>query len=275
MKLSLNRGTTGGGLSLPEFVGLAASAGFQAADFDPGFGSADQLRDLFGKAGIGFGGWGLPEWRKDEADWKQGLSKLESLAKVAAALNADSCATWLLPSSDLSLMENWKFHVQRLRESAKVLAGHGLRLGLEFVSPYHIRIMKPHEFVFTPGQMLELAADIGLNVGLLVDCFHMHCSNTPMSFISRIPASKIVVAHVNDAPKLPLTEITDDNRLLPGEGAIDQAAFRRALTEAGYAGPVSLEVFTRLKEVPAPEAAKQAAEACRKAGWLSEPRSPV
>lgn len=128
--------------------------------------------------------------------------------------------------------------------------------------------MNPHEFVFTPGQMLELAHDIGPNVGLLVDCFHLHCSNTPISFLSKVPKEKIVLAHLNDAPKLPLTDITDGNRLLPGEGAIDQAAYKSALTAAGYTGPISLEVFSRLKDIPPDQAAQTAAQACRAAGWL-------
>ncbi|MFN4244031.1 MAG: sugar phosphate isomerase/epimerase family protein [Tepidisphaerales bacterium] len=268
MKLALNRGTTGGGLPLPEFVRLASESGFPAADFDPGFGSPEQLRDLFGSFGVDFGGWGVPEWRKDESEWRQNLIKLDGMARTAAAIKADHGATWILPSSDLPFMETWRFHVTRLSEVAKVLAGHGLRLGLEFVAPYHLRVMKPHEFVFTPGLMLELAAEVGSNVGLLVDCFHLHCAGVPMSFLSRVPAGKIVLAHVNDAPRLPLTDIADGNRLLPGEGAIDQAGFRSALQAAGYDGPVSLEVFSRLKNVPPAEAARTAAAACRAAGWL-------
>ena len=271
MLLSLNRGTTGGALSQPDFFHLAASAGFPAADFDPAYAlehSTAALADLFAQHKLAPGGWGPPEWRKEEPLWKDGLKTLDKTAAVAKSLGADSCGTWLLPSSSLPLMENWIFHVARLRETAKVLNAHGLRLGLEFVAPYHIRISSLHEFIFTPGQMLELAHDIGPNVGLLVDCFHLHTSNTPISFISRIPKDKIVLAHVNDAPKLPLHEITDGNRLLPGEGAIDQAAFKSALTTAGYTGPVSLEVFTRLKDLPPTQAAQTAADACRKSGWL-------
>lgn len=268
MKLALNRGTTGGGLSLPDFVKLAAGSGFLAADFDPGFGSPEQLRDLFGSAGIGFGGWGVPEWRRDEAEWRQNLTRLEGMARTAAALGVDAAATWILPSSTLPFVDTWRLYRQRLSAVAGVLAAHGLRLGLEFVAPYHLRVMHPHEFIFTPGLMLEFAADIGPNVGLLVDCFHLHCSNTPVSFLSKLASGKIVLAHVNDAPKLPLTDITDGNRLLPGEGAIDQAGFRAALQAAGYDGTVSLEVFSRLKDVAPADAARQAAEACRRAGWL-------
>ena len=57
-------------------------------------------------------------------------------------------------------------------------------------------------------------------------------------------------------------------RLLPGEGAINQQAFKQALTTAGYTGPVSVEVFGRLKDLPAPEAATLAVQACKSSGWL-------
>lgn len=109
MKLSLNRGTTGGGLSQPDFFKLASSAGFPAADFDPGYAvqhSLSALKDLFAQHHLSPGGWGIPEWRKDDANWKEGLTKLPAIASAAAALNADSAATWLMPSSTLPFMEN-------------------------------------------------------------------------------------------------------------------------------------------------------------------------
>ena len=264
--LCLNRGTCGGTLPLEQFVKLAADAGFAGADVDLGYaeqhGGAAALADLYAKHGIRAGAWGLGNWRGSPADAEGDLAALDKHAAVAAELGIDACATWLMPSSDKPLMENWAFHVDRLGPCAKVLAGHGLRLGLEFVAPYHLRRQGTHEFIFTPGQMLELAAAIGPNVGLLVDCFHVHCAGSPMGEIGAMPAEKIVVAHLNDAPALPIPEIKDGERLLPGEGGIDLSGFITNLRAAGYKGPLSLEVFNAdLRALPPAEAAHKAFEA--------------
>jgi sugar phosphate isomerase/epimerase len=156
--------------------------------------------------------------------------------------------------------------VQRLKRVAEVLASHGLRFGLEFVAPFHLRRRWKHEFIFTPGQMLELAAEVGENVGLLVDCFHVHTAGDTWQHVAQILANKIVLAHLNDAPKIPVADVDDGQRLLPGDGAIDIPAFIGALKAAGYDGPVSLEVFNAdLRAMPPLEAARKAWSATQKA----------
>jgi len=270
MYICLNRVTAGGGLPFEKFVELAASSGFPGADVEMGYGAArgaSAIRDLFASKKLRYGGWGLPfDWRGDQAKQEEGLRGLAAQAKIAGELGIDSCATWLMPSSKLPLIENWLFHVARLKPAAKILADNGSRLGLEFIGPYHARRQAPHEFIFTPGQMLELADAIGPNAGLLVDVFHVYTSGTTFEHLAQIPAKKIVLVHLNDAPAGAVTSLKDSNRRLPGDGVIDLSAFMAALEKAGYTGPVSLEVFNdELKKVSGQEAAQRAWAACKKA----------
>ncbi|MBC8108374.1 MAG: sugar phosphate isomerase/epimerase [Anaerolineae bacterium] len=262
MYACLNRMTAGAGLSQEEFVKLSADAGFAGADVDINYGAqhgTSALRDLYAQHNQRPGGWGAPDWRTDPVKAKDGIAQLKTLAPIAAELKIDSCATWLLPSSDLPLMENWKFHVERLRPVAQVLADSGLRFGLEFVAPYHARRGKKHEFIFTAGQMLELANDIGPNVGLLVDSFHLYSSGDAMDSIRQIPKERIVLVHLNDAPNIPLPQLQDGARLLPGDGVIDLKKFLATLRAIGYDGPASVEVFSdALKKMPPAESARKA-----------------
>src|SRR5262245_9970649 len=247
MYVCLNRGTAGGNLLLEQFVKLAADAGFAGADVDLGYGAqqgAPALRDLYAKYKLKFGGWGPPDWRGDAAKSREAVQKLPKFARVAKELGIDSCATWIMPSSDLPFIDNWNYHAERLRPVARVLADHDLRLGLEFVAPHHLRRKFKHEFIFTPGLMLELADAVGPNVGLLVDCFHCHASATSWDHLAQIPGEKIVLCHLNDCPHVPINDVDDGKRLLPGDGTIDLRAFFAALKNAGYKGPVSLEVFS-------------------------------
>jgi len=270
MHICLNRGTAGRDLPYDQFVKLSADAGFSGVDVDMGWGQmygANALRDLLQTHNQKPGGWGPSfDWRGDIGKLNEGLPNLQTQAKVAQELGIDSCATYILPSSDLPLLENWNLHVQRLKQIAQMLADHGLRFGLEFVAPYHLRRKWKHEFIFTAGQMLELAAEVGENVGLLVDCFHVHTAGDTWERVAEIPANKLVLAHLNDAPKIPVANIDDGQRVLPGEGAIDVVAFMNALKRAGYDGPVSLEVFNAdLRAMPPLDAAKKAWAATQRA----------
>ena len=270
MYVCLNRATAGGPVSFDQFVQLAADAGFPGCDVDMGWGQqhgAAALQDLFASRKLKFGGWGPNvDWRKPDSNPQKDIPTLKAQAKVARQIGADSCSTWIMPSSALPFRQNWDFHVKGLRLIAKVLADNGLRLGLEFVAPYHLRRQFPHEFIFTPGQMLELAADVGDNVGLLVDCFHCHAAGTTWEHLAQIPKEKIVLVHLNDCPDVPQGKIQDFQRLLPGEGVIDLPAFVAALKQAGYSGPVALEVFNDdLKKMPPADAAKKAYAATKSA----------
>src|SRR3954453_19990969 len=191
MYVCLNRAAAGGQLPYEEFVKLSADAGFPGCDVDMGYGQANganALRDLLNRHNQKPGGWGPSvNWREDESKMAEGMGSFEKQAKVAGELKYDSCATWIMPSSPRTLAENWKFHVERLRPVAKVLKDNGLRFGLEFVAPYPLRKNFPHEFIFTPGQMLELAAEVGDNVGLLVDAFHVHAAGLSQESVAEIP----------------------------------------------------------------------------------------
>lgn len=269
MYICLNRVTAGGGLPQEHFVDLAVSAGFQGADPDMGYGAlhgAQALADLFSSNRLGYGGWGLPfDYHADAAKQKAGLEALAKQAKVAAELKIDSCCTWIPSSSNLPFIDNWKFHLERLGPVAKIMGEVGLRFGLEFLGPYHIRHRAKHEFIFTPGQMMELADAIGPNVGLLVDSYHVFCSNTPFEEVARLPAERIVWVHLNDAPDLPLNQEQDGHRLLPGEGILHPREFLKTVAQTGYRGPVSLEVFNaELRKMKPQEAADKAWEACKR-----------
>jgi sugar phosphate isomerase/epimerase len=247
------------------FAQIAAEAGFHGADVDLSHGvehGADDLRRLYERHSLRFGAWGLPDWRGPNPLSADDLRHLDAQAKIAAELAIDRCCTYILPSADRPLMENWRFHVQRLGPIARLLADHGLRLGLEFVAPEHLRRQGRHEFIFSPGQMLELADEVGPNAGLLVDSFHCHAAQVSLDQLACLPADRIVWVHINDAPDLPLSKLRDFERVLPGEGVIDLPGFLAALKTAGYAGGCSLEVFSpQLSALPPAAAARL--------GWLA------
>lgn len=216
---------------------------------------ADKVKQRFVDAGVIAAGWGLPtDWRSSEENLKHHLALLPRLAKAAAAIDCFRTFTWVMPASnDLDLAANVARHVARFTPIAEILREHGIRLGLEFIGPKTIRDQFKYPFVYEMAPMLELAAKIGPNVGLLLDCWHLYTSHGAMTDVESVAEADIVYVHVNDAPAgVAIDAQHDGTRCLPGEtGVIDIAAFLKALAKIGYSGPVVAEPFKKeLNDLP-------------------------
>jgi len=197
------------------------------------------------------------DFRGTEEKFKQDLDKLEEAAQMASSLACPRMATWILSSSDLPKDENRRLHKRRLSACAAILQKSGVRLGLEFLGPLHIRTAKPHEFIWKMPEMLAFARECGPNVGLLLDAWHWHHAGATLADIARAGKEAIVHVHFNDAAQQAPEAVRDNERLMPGEGVINLVGFLKALHNLGYRDGASVEVFGRgLKDMPVEEAAR-------------------
>lgn len=252
--------------SLAEGLSAARAGGFQGLEFGAGEvagiiekDGAQAAKDIFAEAGVRPAAWHVPfDWRRDEETWRAGVEQMPRCARAASAIGATRCATWVLPFSDeRPYEENRRFHIERLRPVAAILADHGCSLGLEFVGPKTMRDNHPYSFIHTAEGMLEMGREIGPNVGLLLDCWHWYTSHATLAEIEKLTPAQVVYVHVNDAPAgIPIDEQIDNQRALPGEtGVIDIAGFLQALQRIGYDGPVTPEPFKKdLESLPTNEA---------------------
>ncbi|HEU4753176.1 MAG TPA: TIM barrel protein, partial [Armatimonadota bacterium] len=82
---------------------------------------------------------------------------------------------------------------------------------------------------------------------LVLDWFHMVRGDgreTMFDDLRALKAEQIAILHLDDVPySKPFREMTDADRVLPGDGDIPLARLFEALEETGYRGPVSLELF--------------------------------
>ena len=252
--MTLKKGLTRAGLGDigpdERFIELASAYGFESVDLDAAAFVARHgvqgAREILARHGVSLGSVGLPvEWRASEEQFLQGLEKLRTTAEAAAALGGTRCCTYILPSTDLPAAGFMATAVRRLRLCANILGAYGIRLGLEYVGPHHLRTRWANPFIWTQADTLELIDAIQLpNVGLLIDSIHWYTNGLTEQDLASLPASKIVHVHLNDAPDVPVEEVLDNGRLLPGEGVIDLAAFLRGIAATGYDGPVAQEVLT-------------------------------
>jgi sugar phosphate isomerase/epimerase len=78
---------------------------------------------------------------------------------------------------------------------------------------------------------------------VLADVFHMHKGGSPFEGLALLGADALGLVHVNDYPDAPPDELTDADRVYPGEGAAPLARILRDLHAIGFSGPLSLELF--------------------------------
>jgi sugar phosphate isomerase/epimerase len=255
--------------TLSEAIAAAQKGGFQGVEFSPNEVAnliaehgVHYVTDLFAAAGIKPAEFGLPtDWRGSDENWRKGLEELPRQAKAAAEIGCFRTATWILPGDNSrDTEENRRFHVERFKPVAAILADHGIHLGLEFIGPKTLRDSLKYPFVYKMEDMLALGQEIGPNVGLLLDCWHWYTSHGTLEDLRRLRAEQVVYVHVNDAPAgIEIDAQVDNVRALPGEtGVIDIAGFLKALQAIGYDGPVTPEPFKKeLNDLPSDEARLQ------------------
>lgn len=83
------------------------------------------------------------------------------------------------------------------------------------------------------------------NLGLVLDSFHTLAIGDSVDEIAAIPGERIAFVQIADAPKLAMDvlEWSRHYRCFPGQGDFDLAGFTARVVEAGYTGPLSLEIF--------------------------------
>lgn len=279
MFASLNPGHIGiSNLTLQEGLALAERHGFGGFDAqliqlhdEVDRHGAGAVRALFLQHGLRIGAWNLPfmPYRLTEDEWRAEMAKLPARVANAGAVGAHRAAMWIMPgSNDLAYDENFAFHVARFQPIARLLANHGVRLGLEFIGPETSLKKFKHPFIRSVRETLALAEAIGPNCGLLIDAWHWHSAGGTRDDLRAFKRDLLVHVHVNDAPAgVPLPELIDNRRKLPcTTGVIDIDGFMQALANADYDGPVTAEPFDpEISALPTEQATAVTAKTTRDA----------
>ena len=273
----LSCGRIGVKASFRESVELAVKYGFEGVDPDAGYFarlSDDELKRLLDELkakNLRLGAAGLPvDFRKDEATFSEGLKKLPAVAQVLQNAGVTRVSTWIMPcSNELTYLQNFRSHASRLRLCATILADHGQRLGLEYVSPKTLWRSQKHPFLHTLSETKELLVAIGTdNLGVQLDSWHWFNAEETEEDLLTLRNQDVVTVDLNDAPTgIPLEKQVDSARELPAAtGVIPVKMFLEALRKISYGGPVQAEPFNAaLRAMPRDEAVAATAAAMKKA----------
>lgn len=246
-------------LSFFDFAELASATGFDGFDFGAQ-GALDAINELglqsvkqrLTALNVVPAVFGLDvEWRGSDEKFDEGMVGFAERVAAAVAVGSERCCTWIPPASDLPTAEWTARTVSRFQKIMDVMNANGVRLGLEFVGPHHLRAgganaMGAFPTIWTLEQTLELISAIGPDgLGLLVDSYHLDTTSTDAEALLPLGDALIVHAHINDAGSDTTAETAlDGNRVLPGAGRLPLQHYIDVLKAVGYSGFLSCEVLT-------------------------------
>ncbi len=126
----------------------------------------------------------------------------------------------------------------QLAQLAERAGKRGLRVGFEALS------WGTHISTLDHAYKLVEAVDHP-HLGLIIDSFHTLALPHDWSGLSGIAGERIFFMQLADAPRLGMNvlPLSRHFRCFPGQGEFPVAEFVTAALEAGYAGPISLEIF--------------------------------
>jgi len=132
--------------------------------------------------------------------------------------------------------EEWSWYVDSLAACLPLADELGVRLAAEPLNRFESYMINRAD------QAVRLAEDTGETCGVCLDIFHMHMEEADWHAAIRATEQRLVHFHV-----------ADNNRLPPGQGAVDWPALIDTLLDADYDGWLSVEFMPALDRSPLSE----------------------
>src|SRR6201993_2412769 len=231
------------GGALDEKLRTIAAAGFDAVEiFENDFtcfdGSARDVARMCSDLGLSICALqpfrnfeGMPEPQR-----KQAFRRVEKKFDLMEELGSDL----LLVCSNVSPVSLGGIDraADDLRELGERASARGLRVGFEALA--WGRYVNDYRDAWEIVRRANHPA-----IGIILDSFHTLAPGFPVTQIAAIPADKIFLVQLADAPQLDLDVLSWSRhfRCFPGQGNLPVSDFMRAVDATGYNGPLSLEIF--------------------------------
>lgn len=193
------------------------------------------------------------------------LKRAERKLGLMERLGADT----LLVCSNVSphAVDDDALAAEQLSILADRAASRGMRIAYEALG------WGTHVDQYAHGWQIVRAADHPA-LGVCLDSFHILSRGADPAGIREIPGEKIFFLQLADAPMLAMDVLqwSRHHRCFPGQGDFDLPSFLGHVLAAGYAGPLSLEVFSDTFRQAEPEST--ALDAMRSLLYLQDVLTP-
>lgn len=175
---------------------------------------------------------------RDEAGFADIMASLKFCCMAGKIIGCERVV--IVPTFDIgnkTISEIREETVRVIHLMADYAEPFGVKLAFEFVG-------YPNCSVNTFGQAYDIVKTVNrANVGVVLDCFHFHAMGSRFEDLEAADGSKIFILHLDDSEDLPVGAARDNNRLMPGEGAVNLTRILTTLKRLGYDSMVSIELF--------------------------------
>ena len=247
----LNTSTIRGqNLPLPEEIDIAAKVGFTAVEpwldrIDKFVQSGGVLADLRKRiadhglsipSAIGFAAWIVDDDDRRAKGLEQMKRDMDSVAQIGGIRIA-------APPIGANGPNDASPALSTIAERYRAVLDLGKQMG---VTP-EVEIWGSSKTLSTLGEAAHVAVQsAGPQACLLLDVFHLHKGGSDIGGINLLRGSALGVIHTNDYPKSPGREqITDAQRVYPGDGVAPLTDLFHILREIGWHGYLSVELFNK------------------------------
>ncbi|MES2464288.1 MAG: sugar phosphate isomerase/epimerase family protein [Armatimonadota bacterium] len=234
-------------LSLPDLVDIAAGAGYEAIEpwvdeIERFAAEGGDLRDLAARirdlgltveSGIGFFEWMVD----DPARRSQGIEAARHSMGLMARIGGKRIAA-----------PPWGSHEKGTARVDLMAASERYRALLALGD--QLNVIPQVEFWGFSENLSRLceAALLTVDSGhpdacILADVYHLQKGGSPTSGLRVLGPDALKVFHINDFPALPAEQLTDADRVYPGDGVAPLRPLLRDLRDIGFTGFLSLELF--------------------------------
>jgi 2-keto-myo-inositol isomerase len=133
--------------------------------------------------------------------------------------------------------EDYKRGAECMREAGDIAKQHQMTAMIEFTrnSPY----------LSTLTTLLKLTREAAHpNIRPMLDCYHFWSGMGKFEDLDLLHPGELGHVHFNDVPDIPRELLDNTTRVIPGDGVTPFVKILKKLSEKGYAGPLSVELFS-------------------------------
>ena len=133
-------------------------------------------------------------------------------------------------------LDDYRTGVDNMRKVGDVAKQFGITAMVEF--------SRSSTFIATLGTMVRMIHDTAHpNVRMVFDCYHFWSGQSKFEDLDLLQPGDIAHVHFQDTPDMPRELLGQATRVIPGDGVAPLVKILRKLTEKGYAGALSVELF--------------------------------
>jgi 2-keto-myo-inositol isomerase len=132
--------------------------------------------------------------------------------------------------------EDYKTGAQNMREVGEIAKQFRLTAMVEFV--------RASSFISTLPTLLKMTREAAHpNLRPMLDCYHFWSGLSKFEDLDLIRPGELAHVHFQDVPDMPWELLDNTTRFIPGDGIAPLPRILRKLSEKGYSGPLSVELF--------------------------------